>query len=500
MKKTAALILIAMLLSSCGICAAESENSWKLSGFDATEYRSWGENNFFLNMEEATGVHFELTQYTDASEWKKAKASMKQGEELPDVLFKAQLTAGECMEMLEKGVLVDLAPYLETCCPNFMKLAEKYPEYMRAITLPSGQIAALPYINETPSQNILWINKKFLSAVRMDVPQTIEDLEKTLRAFKTYDVNANGNANDEIPLGYLGPFDLKFVAHAWGIICNDYNIAVRDGRVCFLTEMETFPEFIQWCAKMYREQLLDKNGFSTTDAFRTVTDDKTAQVYGVLITPMVTSILPASWLDDYTAIMPFMYEGKQIYRDYGAGLIRGTFAVTSACTDVEAMLRWVDYLYSEEGSTLESVGKKGVDYVVDGDGSWRLTEAASSDTYHTVSDTISSSAAAPGYSADDFQRRFSNASLAAMLDTVKEFNQYCVLPFPYTNLTEKEYEYITPLQNSIAYETDMRIAQWILGEEAFSDESLEALNRSLHEKGLDDFIGFWQKVYDSIGG
>ena len=40
----------------------------------------------------------------------------------------------------------------------------------------------------------------------MDVPQTIEDLEKTLRAFKTYDVNANGNANDEIPLGYLGQY------------------------------------------------------------------------------------------------------------------------------------------------------------------------------------------------------------------------------------------------------------------------------------------------------
>lgn len=91
------------------------------------------------------------------------------------------------------------------------------PSIRDAITLPDGVIAALPFVNRTPGQNILWINKEWLDNLKLSMPVTIEDLEAVLTAFKTRDPNRNGR-NDEVPLSFIGPYDLKISVHAWGLI------------------------------------------------------------------------------------------------------------------------------------------------------------------------------------------------------------------------------------------------------------------------------------------
>ena len=93
-------------------CAALAE--YIMAGYDSSDtYRSWSDNKFFARMEEKTGVHFTYRQYTDAADWTKAKAEMQAGQsDLPDVLFKAQLSDAECIGLLERGVIIDLKPYL----------------------------------------------------------------------------------------------------------------------------------------------------------------------------------------------------------------------------------------------------------------------------------------------------------------------------------------------------------------------------------------------------
>lgn len=56
---------------------------------------------------------------------------------------------------------------------------------------------------------------------------------------------------------------------------------------------------------------------------------------------------------------PLEYQGQQIYRDLLGDVVPGSFALTSACQDPETMLRWVDYLYSVEGSRLAQSGLEG---------------------------------------------------------------------------------------------------------------------------------------------
>ncbi len=501
-KRVSCLFLTMVLLFTAVLCAhAEDVQAYRLAGLDETEYRTWSGHPFFEGMEKLTGIRVEAQQFTTAAAWQAQKEAYLQGGDLPDALFKAQLSTAECMTMVDAGVIVDLKPYLETCMPNFSAMCEKNPAILDAITLPGGQIAALPYINELPTQNVMWVNNAFLSRLNLKAPTSREEFVQVLRAFKEKDANGNGNPNDEIPMAFLGPFDLKFLAHAFGLVANDYNIfADESGTVRFMPLESEFPDFIRWCRELYAEGLLDRNGFATADTMRTVTTDTNPQIYGVLLAPMITTILPASWIGDYQVLMPLAYEDRQIYRDFGSGIIRGTFAVTSACRDVPGLLAWADALYTEEGSILASVGTKNVDYLVDGDGTWRLTESASQNSYHTVAATITSSAAIPGFSAQAFQSRFQDSKITSIIDQLEAFQAFCVLPFPYVNLTKEESESILSLQEKLGMLVDMRIAQWVLGEEEITDESFAQFRQDLNEAGLEAFLSFWQKIYDAQGG
>ena len=486
--------LLALLLLPCAALA-----DFTMAGYDpANTYRTWSSNKLFARMEERTGVKFTYRQYTDAEEWAKAKAAMQAGgEDLPDVLFKAMLGSAECMELLDRGVLVDLKPYLAENCPNLTALLRRYPQYEQAITLPDGRIAALPAISEQPMQNCVWLNREWMNALGLEMPTTAEELTAVLRAFKEQDPNRNGR-QDEIPLAFIGAFDLKFLGHAYGLIANDYNLRAVDGRAEFVPLTAEFRPFVEWLRQLYSAGLLDKSGFQTSDTLRTVEKDSATNVYGGAITTVPTNFLPASWLSSYAVMPPLTYGGQAVYRDFGGGLTRGTFAVTAACKDVPAVLRWVDSFYTEEVYVLASVGQENVDYVIDGDGTWRMTAAATNNQYFTGDTLIASGAPFPGLINENFQRRYYDRSVTQLSDQMARINEAARLPFPYYTLTRAQAEEIAPLQNRIGRLVDESIARWVLGETPITDETFDAFSKELEDAGLADFMAFWQSVLEGV--
>lgn len=489
--------LLCVLLAALLPCAALAE--YTMAGYDpATTYRTWSSNQFFLRMEEKTGVKFTYKQYTDEDEWTKAKAAMQAGSaDLPDVLFKASLKNSECLDLLERGVLVDLKPYLAECCPNLMALLAEYPEYEQAITLPGGAIAALPSINRQPMQNCVWLNREWMNTLGLTMPTTAEELTDLLRAFRDQDPNRNGK-KDEIPLAFLGAFDLKFLGHAYGLTANDYNLRAVDGKAEFVPLAEEFRPFVTWLRQLFSEGLLDPQGFMTTDSLRAVEKDTDTNVYGGTITTVVTNFLPAAWIKNYTVMMPLTYEGKSVYRDFGGGLIGGTFAITTACDNVPELLKWVDSFYTEEVYIMGSAGLENIDYVIDGDGTWRMTTAATNNSYFTGDTLITSGTTVPGVVDETFQRRYYDQTVNQLSDEIARINDVASRPFPYFALTAEQASYIAPLQSRIGRLVDESVARWVLGEVPISDESFADFEAQLKEAGLDDFMAFWQGILEGL--
>ena len=485
-------LFIALMLP----CIALAE--YTMAGFDSENtYRDWNNNLFFQRMEEMTGVTFTYQQYKTAESWAQAKNQMTAGDEnLPDVLFKAELTHAETIDLLDRGVLVDLKPYLAECCPNLTAILDSNPEYWDAITLPDGRIGALPYISEQPLQNAVWLNQGWLDYLKLPMPTTAEELTTVLRAFLERDPNQNARA-DEIPLTFIGSFDLKFLGHAYGLVANDYNIFVENDEVRFMPLEENFRPFIQWLHDLYAEGLIDRDGFNTSDTLRTISDADSTNTYGGAITTMISNFLPSEWMTSYNLMQPLTYEGQQVYRCFLGHVLGGTFAVTTNCENVEEMLRWADLFYTEEVSILGTVGQENVDYVIDGDGTWRLTDSTQNNTSFSGDVTIYSGGTTPGISNDSFQQRFTEAAVRHVSTQAASINAIAERPFPYYALTYAQQEEIAPLQRSIGVYVDTCMARWVLGEVEINDETFAEFEQTLKELGLDDFMAFWQNIYDT---
>ena len=489
MLKRLLCLILALLLP----CAALAE--YTMAGCDETgTYRDWNTNLFFRRMEEKTGVRFTYRQYTDAAEWTRAKAEMRaDSADLPDVLFKARLTAGECMSLLERGVLIDLRPYLPECCPNLTALLRAHPEYEQAITLPDGRIAALPAISEQATQNCVWLNREWLNALGLAMPTTAEELTEVLRAFKTQDPNHNGKS-DEIPLAFIGAFDLKFLGHAFGLIANDYNLHAVDGQAVFVPLEAQFRPFVEWLRALFAEGLLDPQGFVTSDTLRTVDKDTATNKYGGMLATLPTSFLPASWVNNYAVMPPLTYEGQAIYRSFVGPVIGGAFAVTVACENVPEILGWVDQFYTEEVYVMATVGLENIDYVIDGDGTWRMTAATQNNSYFNGETLLSSGSPYPSYATEAFQRRYHDQTVARLSDEIAKVDGVAERPFPYYALTPEQAAEIAPLQSAIGRLVDESIGRWVTGETEISDASFAAFEQALNDAGLPAFMDFWQTV------
>ncbi|NLD35159.1 MAG: extracellular solute-binding protein [Clostridiales bacterium] len=499
MRKFAALLLIICLLPLAALGTAnDAPQAVVMAGYEEKDtFRSWGDNLFFRRMEQRTGVTFVYQQTDGWQAWQQAKTAMlAPGAALPEVLFKAGLAPAETMDMLAQGVLIDLKPLLADNAPHLSRLLDEHADILAAITLPDGRIGALPYINLAPTQNALWINMAWLTALRLEMPATAEELQSVLQAFKDKDPNQNARA-DEIPLSFIGPYDLKYLGHAWGLTANDFNVFARDGQAGFMPLEAGFRPFIAWLRALYDQGLLDPNGFIHADALRRVTDAKATNRYGAFLAPLPSSLVPPEWVGDYAVVPPLAHEGAQVYRRVAPRATPGAFAITSACKDPAAMLRWVDYLYSPEGAILATAGEEGIDYLVDGDGTWRKTDSAQQNSF-LAETSIMTGAVPPGVSNDAFQRRYAEKMVRDLSEQIDRVSAVSKDPFPPFSLTAAQEAEIAPLQGVIGRYVDESIARWVTGEWAVTDEQFAAFEAELETLGLQSFMAFWQRVLDAM--
>lgn len=480
--------------------ATASASTFTMAGFDGQDSsHDWADNVFFQRMQEMTGTSFQFDQYTDSAKWQLAKDAMFSSGTLPDVLFKAALSADELIAYSDAGLLIDLLPLLSENAPNLWALLQNNPEWLAAITLPSGKIAALPTINTLPTQNAMWINQTWLDTLNLEEPDDFESLLTVLTAFQTKDPNRNGK-QDEIPLSFLGPWDLKYLAHAFGLIANDYNIFVDvDSQVRFMPLEDPFVDFLEALVFMNEQGLLDKHGFTTADSLRTVTDSDVDATYGVFFGPNPYHLLTIDLGEQYTLLEPLAYQDTQIYRDLFGPITGGTFAITSACQNPEELLKWVDVLYTQEGAVQAMAGVEDKDYRWNDDGTWEYAVDLKADSSYILYDlSVYDTGNMPWLFPVDFYAAYDLDSLRQTTASLIGLKSYIVSPFPYYYvLSSQQHAIIDPLQQVLGRYVDESIAKFVLGElDIRSQNDIDAFRSGLNENGAQEFVAFWQEIYD----
>ena len=496
MRKSIVWILVIFMLFStaCGESMQKAPD-YIMEGYDGdVTYRVWETNLFFERMQGKTGISFQYTQYSEFDKWTQRKEEIKNNDNLPDVLFKAELSASEVRDLYQAGRIIDLAPYLEQYAPDLWKLLEEHPDWKKAIMLADGAIPALPAINTLQNNDAMWINTTWLKKLKLEAPTTADELTEVLRAFKTGDPNGNYQ-QDEIPLGFVGMWELRFLAHAYGMIDNDYYISEKDGKVTSSLTSEENRAFLTWLHQMWEEGLLDSTGFSTNDNLRQITDENKAIPYGLLLSTTPLTILPQKALEQYTLLEPLSYNGTKVYRDFAGDLVRGTFAITSACKEPEKLVAWVNTLYTQEGSLMAYYGLEGEEYIWNGNGYWEWNYPL-----QTVADeilathTISEGGTAPSWVDADFQTKYMDEATRNVVEALQNLKQYSVIPYPPVTLNAEDEAKVTEIQNNLSRYVEKAMACFVTGDTELTDENWEEFCRTVEEKGLQEMIGIWQKA------
>ncbi len=493
------LLLLVMMLTLVAP-GAYAEGPFRMAGYDHEDTSHiWETNFFFARMQELTGVAIQPEQYMTADSWAAAKAAMfSEGGDMPDALFKANLTTQETVELYEAGKLIDLRPYLAENCPNLMALLTDHPEWEKDITLPDGAIVALPAIDELQFNNGMWINTKWLSTLGLSMPTTAEELTAVLRAFKNDDPNMNGK-RDEVPLTFSSLWDLRFLAHAYGINANDYYITTdENGTVSEILTSDANRAFLTWLNELWAEGLLDETGFSGLRTLNQTNSDEDASiVYGVLFASSPIELVPSTALAQYHLLPPLTYADKQVYRDLTGDTVRGTFAITSACKDPASLLKWVDVLYTEEGFILAEAGKAGEEFSWNDDGTW-LWEHTGETLMNVIlpEATIRSGTNMPGMASVSFQQKIDNEATARIVKDLTLLKTYDSLPYPQVWLTREEQARVDELQYAIGSYAERQMVWFVAGDTPINDETWAAFCAQVRTLGIDEAVTIWQSAAD----
>lgn len=503
MLKRLVWVLVIILLFQTAACAETSQKApdYVMEGYDGeVTYRVWDTNLFFKRMQEKTGIGFQFRQYTDVNEWSRRKKELLQGKDLPDVLFKAELSQAETRELYQAGILTDLAPLLPQYAPDLWKLLEEHPEWKKAVMMEDGAIPALPGINTLQNNNAMWINTAWLKKLKLDMPTTADELTEVLRAFRDQDPNGN-YSNDEIPLTFIGMWELRFLAHAFGIIDNDWYITARDGQVTSSLTTDENRRFLTWLHQLWTEGLIDRNGFTNTDTIRQITDDKKAVPYGVILSCTPITVVTESSLSQYSLLNPLVFEGKQIYRDLLGDLIYGTFALTSACREPEKLIAWVNELYKPEGYRLACYGQEGEDYTLNDNGYWEWSVPIETVANETIPmHTISEGGVMPGYADPAFQMQYQDQKTRDTVDALYRLKSFSILPYPPVMLTDGEEARTIAIQDDLSRYTETAMARFVTGDIELTDENWQIFCETVNTKGLPEMITIWQNALNRSTG
>ncbi|MFD1735442.1 extracellular solute-binding protein [Bacillus salitolerans] len=471
----------------------------KMMGQASPLQPAWGEMGFFKEMNTLTNIDFEFITAT-SDQFKQKKQLAFSSLELPDLFFGGQFTANEEVDYGSQGLLIPLEDLIEKYAPNLQKVMEKYPDLKASITAPDGHIYTLPGIdNLSHSQApLIWMNGYWLENLGADRPETTEELYQLFKDFKAKDANQNG-VDDEIPLSASSIKELRFnLLPAFGINQSS-GITEVDGEVKFAFIQDEYKAYLQFLNRLYNEKLLDQQIFSHTwEQYVAKGAENKVGVFPTWPIVMIgfADVTEAAKYPLLPALTSPVNDKKIVTKI--SEIKRGRFAITNENEHPEATMRWIDHLYSEEGSILARLGVEGKnwEWTDSSKSAWRLLAPEGMNTTQAnAQDAPGAGTPIPMVIDNDFFLKEDNPTIHKIAGWVEEeYLPHVEVPFPQVYLTMDEQNTVNTLRPDIDSYIEQMEAKFVSGGASF-DEWDKYVN-TLKGLGVEELVSIHQAAYD----
>lgn len=459
----------------------------------------WNDNEFYQEMERRTGVHLEFEMVSSADYQTNFNLMIASGN-LADMIYVGASYYAEGVDAaIDDGYFLDLTDLVDEYMPNYEKVRTSDVQYELLSTTDSGRLGAVYELRQSKQGPWLglWIRQDWLDDLGLDTPVTFDDYHEVLTAFK----NEKG-ATAPLILNFSGS-DGEFGTMSGGLnVLNSWQLD-ETGKVNFGPYMDAWKEYVTIMHQWYTEGLIDPD-FMATDE-RTADMAKVVTGASGLFAALYTmpSVYEAASEDPNMNLAPVnppvMNEGDEGHIRLRDSYTSGNTAISADSENWEVALRWLDYLYTEEGALLANYGVEGdtfefdengkpvfTDKILNNENGWTMTQ--------TVASYLCPSAGIANWS--DWTRELAGVPEKdqACYDVWSEFSDDWRLPSSVT-LTQEESTERAALYADISTIVKEQTAQFISG--ALDIESnWDAYISALEASGMERAIEITQAAYD----
>lgn len=378
-KKGLALLMMLATTAACVGCGNSDKETetvaeggklsvWvELNSILSTKVTNFGETPLAKELTKKTGIEVEYIHPPQGQTKESFNLLIASGE-LPDIIRYNWFEQG-AQKMINNKIILDLTEDIEKNAPNLKKLLSENPDWDKQVKTDGGSYYTFPFFRGDKSLLSYTgpiIRKDWLDDLGMEIPETIDEWEKMLTAFKE-------EKGADVPLSLtVNYFDHGFLAGAFGIYGDFY---VDGGEVKYGAMEDGYLDFLTLLNKWYKAGLLDKNLASV--------DSKMLDTYMMNNRMGATVGLVGGNLGKWTTAMkgnddkfsivaapyPVMNKGDEPEMakcDWDANPVSG-YAISAKTKNRGLAVKFLDYGYGEEGSMLLNFGIEGDSYeMVDG--------------------------------------------------------------------------------------------------------------------------------------
>lgn len=463
--------------------------------------QNWKDMPVMQEMEKLTGIKIEYLNAPRDSFDTKKNLVFASGD-YPDIFFGAKLTQSEELNYGGQGILLPLEDLINEYAPNIKKVLEDHPDIRKSITAPDGHIYSLPRIElfQPWYRNPMWYNSKLLKALDVkEIPQTTEELYTLLKRVRDEDPNGNG-IKDEIPLSSSNGTNKLRDIRTWilgSFGANEEEIYVDDQEKVHYTPMEEpYKAYLAYMNRLWDENLLDHESFSQTD------DQKKAKIKNnqVLLFSEWNAYMalggePSTEDVMFSPVKSDMVDTPSIARN--KGFATGAFAISNSNPSPEASIRWVDYMYTDEGSMLFNKGPEGTLWKYTDDSKTKIEylpvpDGGDREEYRSKL-TPNYGVATPMVVPDEPSKNEFDEWVAKESQT-KLLDRGAKVPFPALFLTAEESTEVTTLRSDLSTYVSQMEAKFVTGQESL--DNWDKYVDTVKKMGGERLAEVYQTAYD----
>jgi multiple sugar transport system substrate-binding protein/putative aldouronate transport system substrate-binding protein len=373
MKKIVSILAILAITTSvftgCNKVTEEVVNSGNLEekstitifGNELQNYDGVDKDRVWDEIEKKTNTKIELSGAPITGYIEKISVMINTGE-APDLFF----FLPERSEAYSKWVQQEMIKPID----NYIKDGSKYPNIYKILS--NSQYKNLTYENKytivpyiAPENNwAVYIRSDWLDNLKLKTPETIDEYLDVMKKFTFNDPDKNGK-NDTYGLTsskgiyWFMPFYAAFVKKP------DWNYSIDKKTMEFMYLTKEYKQYLGVMAKAYADGLIVKDFYSKIDDMK-IEDFATGKA-GIMVhnasshmQNIMQKLEQASPNAKIDVILP--PKGPAGANMHGWGGWWGGYSISSNCKNVDAALRVLDYMVSEEGGKLRYYGIENIHY------------------------------------------------------------------------------------------------------------------------------------------